>query len=290
MSGGVHPARALDRVGLRGTAAALREARWSIDALLPTLRPDRALRLSRLWLGERRGRRTYRVLDEGRLGATRRSDTVFIFGSGRSLTDIGVHEWGRISEADTVGFSHFHRQRWVRVDYHLVAEVPSIEDTARSIRGNPFYSETIFGVMKGWSAEASNALVARELLPADARIFRWRRVGRGRTLPPSTSLRDGLVHGTNSALDVINFALVLGWRRIVIAGVDLYNKEYFWLPPAVARPDEKAHLTASSRWPQADQVVDTLKLWRELAALEGKEIYVYDGRSLLANALPVFSW
>jgi hypothetical protein len=290
MSGGFHPARALDRVGLRGAAGALRGANWALDALLPALRPDRAVRLSRLWLGERRGRSAYCVLDEDRLRATRRSDTVFIFGSGRSLTDIGANEWRRMSDADTVGFSHFHRQRWIRVDYHLVGEVPSIEGTAQSIRDNPLYSETIFGVMKGWSAEASNALVGRHLLPRDARIFRWRRVGRGRTLPPTTSLREGLVHGTNSALDVINFALVLGWRRIVIVGVDLYNKEYFWLPPAVRLPNEKPHLTAASRWPQADQVVDAVDLWREVAATDGKEIYVYDGRSLLANALPVFSW
>jgi hypothetical protein len=213
-----------------------------------------------------------------------------VFGSGRSLTEIGPADWEKIAEFDTVGFSHFHRQRWIRADYHLVAEVSSVDETADSIAANPLYVDTIFGVMQGWIAEASNELVARRLLPSGARIFRWRRVGRGRMLPPGRSFADGFVHGTNSILDVVNFALVLGWRRIVIAGVDLYNKEYFWLPEGVARADEKPYLTAASRWEQADNVVETLALWRQLVEPEGIELFVHNPRSLLAGVLPVFSW
>lgn len=290
LSTGIHPLRTLDRIGLGGAADAVRNVLWSAEALAPTLRPDRAVSLTRSWLGERRGRGAYSVLSEAQLRATRRSETVFVFGSGRSLVDIEPEEWDRIADADTIGFSHFHRQQWVRVDYHLLAEVPSIQGTAALLRGNPRYADTVYGVMSGWSAEASNALVARRLLPPGARLFRWRRIGRGRILPPSSSLKAGLVHGTNSVLDVVNFALLLGWRRIVIVGVDLYNKEYFWLPAGTARQDERPGLAASSRWVQADQVVETLALWRRLAQPRGVELFVYDSRSLLSQALPVFGW
>lgn len=286
----IHPARVLDRLGLTRISALVRSGRWAAHELRAPLRPDRAVRLGRLWLAERSGRRAYRVLREPELRGTRRSDVVFVFGSGRSLVDIGAGDWERISKADIVGFSHFHRQRWVRVDYHLIAEVPSVAETAASIRANPLYADTIYGVMRGFTAEASNELVGRRLLPSGARIFRWRRIGRNRTLPPSPTLGKGLVHGTNSILDIVNFALVLGWRRIVIAGVDLYNKEYFWLPAGVARPDEKTELTAASRWPQADQIVETLDLWRRVSAERGVDLCVYDGRSLLASVLPIFAW
>ena len=89
-------------------------------------------------------------------------------------------------------------------------------------------------------------------------------------------------------MDVVNFALVLGWREIVIAGVDLYNKEYFWLPPGVARPDERPIFTADSRWFQADQMIETLRLWRQLVEPSGVRISVYNPRSLLAEAIPVY--
>jgi hypothetical protein len=264
--------------------------RWGISLLGPTLRPDIAVRLTRAWAAERRSRPAYRVLSEAELRATRRSDTAFVFGSGRSLVEIGADEWARISACDTIGFSHFHLQRWVRVDYHLVMEIVSADETAASFRANPNYADTVYGLMQGWVAEASNELVGRRLLPAGARIFRWRRVARGRSIPPSRSFRDGVVHGTNSVHDVVNFAVLAGWKRIVIAGVDLYNKEYFWLPPEVTREDERPQYAADSRWVQADAMIETFRLWREVLEREGIELFVYNERSLLAGALPVFSW
>jgi hypothetical protein len=246
--------------------------------------------LTRLWLGDRRNRRLYPELAEQELRAARRSQTVFVLGSGRSLVEIEPAEWERIARHDTVGFSHTHRQQWVRIDYHLVAEVGAVVEAAASMRGNPCYADTIVGLMDGWVAEAANAFVAGRLLGPGTRVFRWRRVGRGRVIPPSRSLRDGLVHGSNSILDMVNFAIVLGWKRIVIAGVDLYNKEYFWLPTETTRPDEKPEFTAASRWPQADEIVRMLGLWRSLLEPEGIELLVYNPRSLLAESLPVFAW
>lgn len=211
-----------------------------------------------------------------------------MFGSGASLRDISDDEWQRISEFDTVAFSHFHRQRWVRVDYHLIVEVASAEDTAASIRSNPLYADTIFGMAKGWIAEAPNELIARRLLAPSARIFRWRRIARGRIAPASPRLSDGLVHGAGSIQDTVNFALVMGWRRIVVAGVDLYGDRYFWMSsgPEAAQ----AAIPAAGRWAQADTVVSSLGLWRSAAAARGVDLCVYSSNSLLAEALPVFSW
>jgi hypothetical protein len=93
-----------------------------------------------------------------------------------------------------------------------------------------------------------------------------------------------------SIQDVVNFALVLGWRRVVVAGVDLYNKEYFWLPPNVARPDEKPEFSAGSRWPQAEALIETMGLWHGVAARRGIDLLVHDSSSLLSARLPTFHW
>ncbi len=286
----MHPARWLDGLGFAAAAERARRLRWSLTATLPALRPRHLVPLTTAWLREPAGRRSYRVLSEAELVATRRSDTAFVFGSGRSLVDIGEDEWDRIAAFDTVAFSHFHCQRWVRVDYHLVAEVVDIPETTSSIRSNPCYGETIFLMLKGLIAEASNVMIGRRLLPQGARIFRLRRVERGRTIAPSRAFALGVVHGTNTIHDVVNFAVLMGWRRIVIAGVDLYDKQYFWLPPGEMRPDEKEQFEVGSTWAQAGQVVETFRLWREILEPEGIELAVYDARSLLAGALPVFRW
>jgi hypothetical protein len=283
-------AAALERRGLMRAAVAARELRWHFALGRSVLGPGTALGLTKAWLRERHGRRAYHTLSEQELLATRRSDTVFVFGSGRSLVEIGREEWERMAAHDIVGFSQFHRQRDVRVDYHLIAEVLEVEDTASSIRANPRYADTIFLVMKGWIAGASNEFVGRRLLLPGARIFRWRRLARGRIVPPSRSLANGLVHGPNTSLDAVNFALLMGWSRIVVVGVDLYNKEYFWLPPGEARPDEHPGLTAASPFVGAEQIVEMYGLWRRELETEGIELSTYNRRSLLAEVLPVFAW
>jgi hypothetical protein len=282
-------ARLLDRAGFSSLAGTARTFRWELEDWRYVLRPRHARKLTRLWIGEPVGRRAYRSLGESELLGTRRSDTVFVFGSGKSILDVDKSAWAEIAEHDVVAFSHFHRQRFVRVDYHLVAEAVDLAETSQSIAANPGYADTIFVLLKGWKAERANEMVARRLLPLGARIFRVRRLLRGRIAPPSRSFKEGLVHGANSSLDAVNFAYLMGWRTIVVAGVDLYNKEYFWLPAGVTGPGEPPGTTARSRFPGADQIVQSFSLWRERMAEEGVDLVVYDGRSLLAQVLPVFA-
>ncbi len=283
-----HPARTLERLGFARLAELARRVRAAIHLFPERNRARLLLAHSTAALREPLGRRAYRVLTEEELLATRTSDTVFVFGSGGSLVDIPPEEWERIAAHDTVAFSHFHRQRWVRVDYHLVAEVNELEATGASFRESPFYRETIFLVMRGVLAQASNAMVGRRLIPPGARVFRYRRVARGRTQPPSSRLADGLVHGSNTSLDVVNFALLMGWKRIVIAGVDLYNRQYFFLPKGTTRPDERPGLSVESPFRQADHLLEMYRLWRSVAEEQGVELCVYDERSLLSAVLPVY--
>lgn len=251
-------------------------------------RPGHVARLSAAWLRDRRGRRAYRLLSEDELRATRRSDTAFVFGSGRSLVEISAEEWTRISEHDTISLREFPRQSWVRADYHLTGEVDQLDEYARRLRENPLYAQTVFVVMGGFFAHMGNELVGRRLLPPGARVFRFRRRSRWRFAPPSR--RPGqLVHGANSIFDAVNLAYALGYRRIVVAGADYYNKEYFWLEPGETRPYEPG-IDASAPWPQTEQVVEMMGRWREIMNGEGVELLVYNPRSRLAERLPIFRW
>ena len=251
-------------------------------------RPRHVVRAGSAWLRDRRSRRSYRLLSEEELRATRHSDTAFVFGSGRSLVDVTPEEWRRIAEYDTISLREFPRQSWVRADYHLTGEVDELDAYARRLRENPLYADTVFVVMGGFFAHMGNELVGRRLLPPGARLFRFRRRSRWRYAPPSRSPRR-LVHGPNSIFDAVNLAYALGYRRIVVAGADYYNKEYFWLRPAEARPYELG-VDARAPWPQAEQVVEMMGRWRDVLAGDAVELLVYNPRSRLASRLPVFKW
>jgi hypothetical protein len=251
------------------------------------LRPRHVARLTAAYARDRRGRRHYRLLSEAELLATRSSGTAFVFGSGRSLLDIGEDEWAAIARCNTISLREFPRQHWVRADYHLTCEVDALDEYAGRLRANPLYAGAVFVVAGGFMAHMGNELIGGGLLPEGARVFRYRRRARAVYEPPSHTPRE-LVHGYNSIFDATNFAFAMGYRRIVLAGVDYYNKEYFWLEPGEARAYEKPGVAATSRWPQAEAIVEMMSRWSHELAAEGVELAVYNPRSLLAQELRVF--
>lgn len=265
-----------------------RRSSWAIR--LSPWRPRHLATCAHAYALDRARRSSYKTLDEHELRQTRRSGTAFVFGSGKSLLEITDDDWHRIARHDTIGFSQFQKQRFVRVDYHLISEALSVEPYARLFHENSRYAETIYIVQEGWLAHVGNELVGRRLLPRDARLFRFRRVSRGRYSPPSESFGAGLVHGVNSSISTTNFAVVNGWKRIVLTGIDLYDREYFFLPPGASFEGEKPGYTAASLFPGADIVVDYFRRWRPLLERRGVELLVYNPRSLLAEVLDVFSW
>ena len=280
----------------------LRAARW-LRARVRWLAEHAAAQpvCARPFFAERRHRSAYPVLDEQGLLATKRSDTLFVFGSGASLNDVSEAEWRRIAEHDTIGFNYFLRQSFVRASYHLVGEIatgndhepsrwiPAIQEYARLIAENPRYRDCVLLVQAGWRAYQSNRLVASGCLPLATRLYRYRRIARGVYRPPTRSLREGLVHGAGTVVGCVSFGVAMGYRRIVIAGVDLYDSRYFWLPPDVGRPDALEHkgLTQEARHSTAATIVPYLGRWAEWLKADAVALEVYDARSLLAKVLPV---
>lgn len=274
-----------------GRTIAAGEYAWTVGRLTPE-------RVSAL-LRARRNLRRYRVLDEDELRATRRSDTVFVFGSGYSINDLTPPELAHLEAHDTLGFNWFVHQRLLRMDYHLVREIPP-NDLDPSVwrpqlhryfelaRESPFYRETVFLLQSGLRALNANRALARGLVPERNRVFLWRSVtGRSEL---GRSFADGLSHPHSTLEECVNFAALLGWREIVLVGVDLYDRRYFWLAPDETRGSDRSrgasHREAHSR--AASGMIENLGRWgRELQA-RGTTLSVYNPRSLLADALPVY--
>ena len=213
-----------------------------------------------------------------------------MFGSGKSLLAIDDADWARIAEHDTVGFSQFQEQDFVRVDFHLISEALDVDRYARLFGENKRYASTIYGVQEGWRAQVGNEIVGRRLLPNGARVFRFTRTARGIYAPPSESFAAGLVHGSNSSISTTNFALLTGWdadrprgHRPLRPGV--------LLPAArrlVSRREAGSTLVPASR--ELTRSFEYFRRWRPLLEARGVELLVYNPRSLLAEALDVFSW
>ncbi len=155
------------------------------------------------------------------------------------------------------------------------------------IRENPLYAQAVFVAQGGFMAERGNELVGRRLLPPGARLFRYHRSARGRYAPPSRTPRT-LVHGPNSIFDATNLGIALGFRRVVLAGADYYNKEYFWLAPGEKRSYEPEAVEVGREWGATPLILAMMRGWRRELTPDGVELSVWNPRSRLAEVLPVF--
>lgn len=252
------------------------------------------------WLRFRRGRHGYRFLSEDELRASRTSNTVFIFGSGWSLNEIPAEHWRHFEEHQTIGLNEFVRQDFVRTDYHFVREIsaddlrpaswrPVLEWYFPQARENPHYRETTFVVQTGFNAINGNRAIGLGLLPPDRPIFLYRsKPGQAEF---SWSFDQGLAHPHSTLEDCVNFAVLAGWKRIVLVGVDLYDRRYFWLGRDETRPED---VTRGARFDTPHSragtgMIATLAEWRAMLEPEGFELWVYNPRSLLAEIMPVYT-
>ena len=248
------------------------------------------LPLFREWLKDHKERSCYASLTEDELRAARTSDTVFICGTGYSVLSIGVDEWSRIGQHDVLSFRCFPKQRFVKADFHMTGEIDDVDEYAKDINHNPLYNNTIFIVQQGIQARMGNRLIGERLLRSSARIFRFRRIFRGVVAPLSKHFSEGVVHGYGSICSAINLAYLIGWKRIVLVGIDLYDHRHFYHPPDQLRGVEKQKVILNDPYVTSKGIVKLVGLWGEELKHEGREIYVYNPKSLLSRCIPVFKW
>ena len=250
------------------------------------------------WLLDKINKHDYHYLSEVELQATRKSNTLFIFGSGYSINNISSDEWRHFEQHDTLSFNFFMYQDKVRIDYHLIREIgnqndldpamwkPQLSTYADLLHNNSLYSQSIFLVQGGWKAINGNRLLGMKILRKAAKVFRFHNSYRGNHYLPTSSLSQGLVHGAGTLTDCINFAYLLGWKKIVLVGVDLYDRRYFWLGKDEVRNDDPAGNNVLHK--TTDGVISCLRNWCNFFSKQGVELYVYNPRSLLTEIMPVY--
>ncbi len=101
-------------------------------------------------------------------------------------------------------------------------------------------------------------------------------------------------------MDCINMAFLMGWKQIVLVGVDLYDQRYFWLPADATWNFDSAGRsiaqTVGVRGDRYDQihntvrngVIQTIEEWKKDFEKYGVALTVYNPRSLLTSVLPVY--
>lgn len=244
------------------------------------------------------------------------SDTLFVLGSGPSINDISEDEWKVIAEHNSIGFNYFLAHPFVPTFFHMELRPKELDifrgcyaQRRDAYEGIPFMINYHF--------------LGNDLKLADVDFIRNKLVTIPRTyseakpddlagilgfahdiIAPSDN--SFLVHYRGSLCLMISLAVLLGYKKIVLAGVDLNNSTYFYCDeryaceatyPLVhdrcqqtAEMSNAAHATADPSFIPSTITIDRLlhMLDENVLKKRGIELFVYSKGSLLYPAFPAW--
>jgi hypothetical protein len=174
--------------------------------------------------------------------ARKTSDTLVVLGSGRSICRLGEEDWQRIGrDHDTLGLNFWMLHPFTPTFYQFEAG-PTPERTRQFEDFLAERSARMAGVLMIYKdlerhrldlsrlppeTVASLRVLNKVNLPVDdeARLVRMLGLCRRLGLTRRTGL---LLFARASIVQALSFGAEMGYRRIVLAGVDLNDTRYFW--------------------------------------------------------------
>jgi hypothetical protein len=252
------------------------------------------------------------VIDIEDIRISRSKDTVFIMGCGYSVNDISDKEWSDISNTgDVFSFNLFYMGRFVPITYHACGEIglaapnyatvllskkhrQAIRDYYAELFRNPYYANTTYFLrykINHMSSPVTTAIWSVFF----KKVFRGKRLSLysinanyGTIQLPSDDIKT-IAHHEATLSDVINISYILGYKSIVLVGVDLYDRRYFWLGDKTREEDAKLDKSYSDVHQTADTMVNVMDAWNRYLSKKGTRLYIYNPRSLLRSVLPLYN-
>ena len=231
----------------------------------------------------------------------KKSDTIVIYGSGSSINDITDSQFKGLSNYDSCSFNWFAFSK-IPVSYYLVREqanIPKRVHGKENVKNfyalmNKHYKDSYLIVhdLKNHSPDAydyssntdkfdSKCMVVKDikLKGNDAGVNLWR---------SGSIFNNGIYHGKTTMTNALHFAVWMGYRTILFAGVDLYDSKYFWMKDNKTRYSVRnKNKTMKSKHQTYN---DTLNLVEKVKhTYKDINMYTYNRKSLLSNIIEVWN-
>lgn len=204
----------------------------------------------------------------------KRSDTLFVLGSGSSINQLRPEDWAAIAAADSIGFNYWLLNEFVPNHYmfepHLPFEATRWLMHNFRLRGQPYQTMPI--IMKDGERYRPSELASlfREI-PQEIRknvVLSWdweiqsedagmfaRKLDRLDRLGILAGSRFPALRKRASVCFITMLAMRAGYKKIVLCGIDLNNADYFYardrealeaqgyIVPPPPRPSNQPHKT-----------------------------------------------
>lgn len=268
------------------------------------------------WLRSQARQSGYLLANRDILSKNKTSDTLFILGSGPSINAINSQGWNEISRHNSIGFNYFLSHPFVPTFFHMELLRKDMEmfSGCYSLRREaykyvPFminYHFLTYDNLKPADLDfIDHKLITVPRMYVEARPEDLARVVDFSQNHIESLDDDFLLHYRGSLCLMISFGILLGYKKIVLVGVDLNSPDYFYCDERYANAGTQAlrqrrcqsmtvsnslHATADPSF-----IPSTITIDRVLHILDdtvlrrrGIDLFVYNKDSLLYPSFPAW--
>jgi hypothetical protein len=264
-----------------------------------------------------------KCIDKSKLLEYKSSDTLFVLASGNSINEISDAEWKVINKNDSIGLNRWPVHDFVPTYYAFELPDPEYEEMQQTFLDlleyrKDAYSDTptiikdlsrtpdLFRSLDVESRVAGDLLLSRDsaFLRVSAgqepqrRLLQWLH---SHGCFSSDSSFELLYRVRASISYLIHFALIMGYERIVLCGVDMVNSEYFFMKEGYRDSEApipetnivKANKSHPTNDPDRGRITleDLIYIMDEtILKPEGVELYVENPISELHPRVPVYTY
>lgn len=235
----------------------------------------------------------------------KKSDTIFVLGTGQSLNNFTNKEWDEISTSDSIAINDFCLMNFAPTFYSFELERQNREDhllrwerNAKHIMDSPIFNKTFF-LLRPYEPTTTTLKKFVSLVNRDKRAM-WHRIDK---LPGYNieNIADIQVDYVNKGVSLSNYyypsrGSSLSWilylihkleyKNIVLCGIDLHG-DHFWKNsnPITQINFENKHETAiQSNGIGVEEIIDSYNK----SILLNTKLFVSTKYSLLSNNLPIY--
>lgn len=164
---------------------------------------------------------------------------LFILGSGSSLGSMPEEIFKEIKKNSAMSLNFSITQNFLPTNFHVFREIglaneqdeyadyQLLNELAKLMTDNRSYENAVFFIQDGIKAWATNKFLSTIQFQKPIQIFRYK----NSILPNKILLGKGfnsVTHFASTISDCINLGVLLGYKEIILCGVDLNDRLYFW--------------------------------------------------------------
>lgn len=233
------------------------------------------------------------------------SDTVVIYGTGRSILNITEEQWKELKNYNSISIGSFAQyNKFINIDINHFREIGSYNfiykdsrianweemiNYAKNINHTAYFSNCIHLFQSGIPANASNRFIYSELLEYGTKYSNYKstRKHKNKLIEKETVLS----HLNGSLGEAINLAYQLKWKNIILAGIDLKDRRYFYLNESETSIwDICRNKKASNKHNMAESTLKNIQNIQDQLKRNGINLYIVNKNSLLADILPTYDF